>query len=107
MSPFHPGRVAYWGDARDGLSNVSLDFTGWNVQQCGMTVQDLIRKAGGVGKLAALCRVHHSTVCDWKRSNFLPGHRVPQISAALNINAADLMVLVRLPEPRRPLERAA
>lgn len=62
-----------------------------------MTVQDLIDKAGGVSKLAAICRVSHSSVCDWNRDNLLPGRRVPQISAALEVPSSELMPLVRVP----------
>ncbi len=65
-----------------------------------MRVQDLIAKAGGVGKLAALCDVSHSAVCDWNRTNGLPGHRVPRISAVLGIDPALLMPLVNTPKPK-------
>jgi len=65
-----------------------------------MRVQDLIDKAGGVGKLAALCKVSHSTVCDWNRANALPGHRLPRISAALGIEPALLIPLVNEPKSK-------
>lgn len=64
-------------------------------RQCVMTVQDLINKAGGVTRLAELCGVSHSTVCDWNRDNKLPGHRVPQISELLSVPPIRLMPLVR------------
>jgi hypothetical protein len=63
-----------------------------------MTVQDLIDMAGGVGKLAKLCKVSHSSICDWSRNGTIPGHRVPRISKALNISADALMPLVSVPK---------
>lgn len=63
-----------------------------------MTVQDLIVLAGGVNKLAKLCKVSHSSVCDWNRSGLIPGHRVPRISKALGISADALMPLVSVPK---------
>lgn len=59
-----------------------------------MDVHTLISTAGGVGKLATLLGVSHSTVCDWKRVGHIPGRRLPQVVAALGINPADLLGLV-------------
>jgi DNA-binding phage protein len=66
-----------------------------------MEVQDLIERAGGEAKLAALCGVSRTTVYDWLRSNSLPGHRVEAISKGLGIPADTLLALVRVPAPRR------
>lgn len=71
-----------------------------------MNVQTLIDMAGGVTKLAALCGVSHSTVCDWNRENLIPGHRVPSISVALSLDPAVLMPLVNVPKRRPALEPA-
>jgi len=60
-----------------------------------MDVQDIIDAAGGVGKLATKLGVSHSTVCDWKRGDFIPGARLPQISRELGIAVDAIAPLVR------------
>lgn len=62
-----------------------------------MDVQTLINRAGGVGSLAARLSVSHSTVCGWKRTGFVPGNRVFQISVAFEIPPIDLAGLVKPP----------
>lgn len=62
-----------------------------------MDIIAVIDMAGGVGKLATLLGVKHPTVCDWKRSGFVPGGRVVQISRAMQIPLSDLSGLVRTP----------
>lgn len=61
----------------------------------GMDVQKLITNAGGVGKLAQRLGVKHSTVCDWKRTGWVPGNRVSQISKELGVSASEVLTLVR------------
>jgi len=72
-----------------------------------MDVCDLIERAGGVSKMAALCRVDHSTVCAWKRGNFLPGNRVRQIAELLTIPVEALLPMVRAPVSRKASAIAA
>jgi DNA-binding transcriptional regulator YdaS (Cro superfamily) len=66
-----------------------------------MDVQVLVEKAGGVSKMAARCGVSHSTVCGWKRGNFLPGNRVRQIAELLTIPVEALLPMVRTPVSRK------
>ena len=60
-----------------------------------MDVHLLAQKAGGVGKFALLLGVRHSTICDWKRSGYIPAGRLPRISRALNIPLDTMWPLVR------------
>lgn len=60
-----------------------------------MNVQTIIQKAGGVGKLAALLGVSHPTVSDWKRTGFIPGGRIVQISRKLDVRVEDLSMLIK------------
>ncbi len=60
-----------------------------------MDVQTIISKAGGVGKLAALLGVSHPTVSDWKRTGFIPGGRIVQISKKLDVKVEDLSALIK------------
>lgn len=60
-----------------------------------MNVQTIIQKAGGVGKLAALLGVSHPTVSDWKRTGFIPGGRIVQISKKLDVRVEDLSMLIK------------
>lgn len=63
----------------------------------GMDVQTLIDKAGSVPELAALAGVARTTVLDWKRTGYVPGNRVAQISKALDLPAEDVLKLVQPP----------
>jgi len=67
----------------------------------GANVSTLVNRAGGVGKLALVCDVSHSTVCDWMRGNFLPGRRLLRISRALDIPIAAMAALIRTPSSRQ------
>ncbi len=49
------------------------------------TVDEIIEAAGGVGKLATLIGVSHSSVCDWKRVERIPSRRAIAISKRLGI----------------------
>jgi DNA-binding transcriptional regulator YdaS (Cro superfamily) len=60
-----------------------------------MDVQQLIKYAGGTGKLAAKLGIKHNTVSSWKRSGFLPAHRAIQIGHALEIPMWELTPLVK------------
>lgn len=60
-----------------------------------MDVGTIITKAGGVGKLAALLDVRHPTVCDWKRTGFLPGGRVIEISQKLKLDVKEVSGLIK------------
>lgn len=50
-----------------------------------MTVDEIVEAAGSVGKLAALCGVSHSSVCDWRRRERIPVERALQINDKLDI----------------------
>jgi DNA-binding transcriptional regulator YdaS (Cro superfamily) len=50
-----------------------------------MTVDEIISEAGGVGELAKLSGVSHSSVCDWRRANRIPVARALVISERLSI----------------------
>ncbi len=65
-----------------------------------MDVDTLIMKAGGVGKLAAKLKLSHPTICDWKRTGFIPGSRAVQISTALDIEISEVSKLIR-PVPEK------
>lgn len=60
-----------------------------------MDVDTLIEKAGGVGKLAETLDVSHPTICDWKRTGFIPGSRAVQISNALKLKIEDVSKLIK------------
>lgn len=60
-----------------------------------MNVQTIIQQAGGVGKLAAILGVSHPTVSDWKRTGFIPGGRIVQISKKLGFKVEDLSMLIK------------
>ena len=82
-------------------TNLALTFPVGVANNSNMEVQDLIEAAGGEAHLAALAGVHRTTVYEWKRGNFLPGHRVQAISKGLGIPADTLLALVRVPASRR------
>jgi hypothetical protein len=63
-------------------------------------IQILIDKAGGVAHLGSRVGVARTTVLDWKRTGFVPGNRVRQISAALKIFTKEVLKLVRPPKVR-------
>jgi DNA-binding transcriptional regulator YdaS (Cro superfamily) len=50
-----------------------------------MSVDEIIEKAGGVGKLAEILGVSHSSVCDWRRSERVPVQRAIAIHETLGI----------------------
>lgn len=50
-----------------------------------MTVDDIILKAGGVGELAKLLGVSHSSVCDWRRAGRIPVPRALVINEKLSV----------------------
>lgn len=50
-----------------------------------MSVDEIIGKAGGVGDLAKLLGVSHSSVCDWRRSGRIPVARALLIHERLEI----------------------
>lgn len=60
-----------------------------------MNVQTIIQKAGGVGKLATLLGVSHPTVSEWKRTGFIPGGRLVQISRKLDVKVEELSALIK------------
>lgn len=60
-----------------------------------MDVNALINTAGGVGKLAAKLSVSHATVCDWKRTGFVPGSRAAQISQIMGIPSEEVLSLIK------------
>jgi DNA-binding transcriptional regulator YdaS (Cro superfamily) len=65
-------------------------------------IHALIERAGGVGKAAAALNVSHPTICDWKKSGFVPGSRVVQISHALGVSIEDVSKLVKPAARRSP-----
>jgi hypothetical protein len=65
-----------------------------------MDVQTLIEKAGGAAQLAARLNVARTTVLDWRRLGSIPGNRVSQISAELQMPADELLSLVQPPKPK-------
>lgn len=77
-----------------------LDIARRNIRLYGMDVQSLIDQAGGVGKLATLLGVAHNTVCDWKRTGLIPGNRVAQVCARLNLPVENVLKLARPPKSR-------
>ena len=60
-----------------------------------MNVNTIIEKAGGVGKLASFLGISHPTVCDWKRTGFIPGGRLVQISQLLGLQVDALSALIK------------
>ncbi len=66
-----------------------------------MDVQTLIDAGGGVTKLAAKLGVSHSTVLDWKRGKTIPGNRVKQLSAVLDLPLDELVDLANLPRRKK------
>jgi DNA-binding transcriptional regulator YdaS (Cro superfamily) len=64
-----------------------------------MTVDEIISAAGGVGKLAGLLGVSHSSVCDWRRADRIPVERAIAISDALDIPRHEIRPDI-WPEPR-------
>ena len=51
-----------------------------------MTLDEIIEKAGGVGKLADIAKVDHSTIsAGWRRRGRVPIHRARLIGPALGI----------------------
>jgi hypothetical protein len=63
-------------------------------------IGQIIEKAGGAAKLAARLNVARTTVLDWKRLGSIPGNRVLQISAELQMPADELLSLVQPPKPK-------
>src|SRR6516225_3120017 len=52
-----------------------------------MSIDDVAKRAGGIGKLAEVAGIRWSTVCGWKRTTrgLIPTHHVRRISEALGI----------------------
>lgn len=50
-----------------------------------MTIDAIISAAGGVGKLAEILGVSHSSVCDWRRAERIPVARALVIHESLAI----------------------
>jgi len=52
-----------------------------------MTIDEIAKRAGGIGRLAELLGVHWSTVCGFKRTRHqqIPPHHARVISEALDI----------------------
>lgn len=63
-----------------------------------MDIDTLIHSAGGVGKFASKLNVSHSTICDWRRSGFIPGARAIQVSRLLGLPLDDISLFVRVPK---------
>lgn len=55
-----------------------------------MTIDEIISTAGGVGELAKLTGVSHSSVCDWRRVNRIPVARALIINERLDIPLAEI-----------------
>lgn len=66
-----------------------------------MNIQTLIEMGGGVGKLAAKLGVSHSTILDWKRDQKIPGNRIVQISAVLDLPPDSVIPLAALPRKKK------
>jgi len=66
-----------------------------------MTVDDIIYVAGGVGQLARLVGVSHSSVCDWRRAARIPVERAMAIHERLAIPLHEIRPDVWRPEPER------
>lgn len=64
-----------------------------------LDIDILITRAGGVGKLASALQVSHPTVCDWRKTGFIPGSRATQISETLRLPIEDVVRLIK-PAPR-------
>ena len=71
-----------------------------------MNVHTIIERGGGVSQFAAKLSVSHSTVCNWKRTGFVPGHRAVQISQALGLPLESVAALVRRPAEPESAARA-
>ena len=71
-----------------------------------MDVQTLIDSAGSPAKLGHKLGVARTTVLDWRKSGFIPGNRVAQISDVFRIPATDLLPLVQPPKPPAATEPA-
>jgi DNA-binding Xre family transcriptional regulator len=67
-----------------------------------MDVQSLIEKAGGTVELANLLGVARTTVLDWKRDGLIPGSRLVQICAVLDVSPKELFPIVQPPRQSKP-----
>lgn len=65
-----------------------------------MNVITLIERAGGVPQLAARLGISRPTVLGWRAAGFVPGSRIAQISAELDIEPGELLELVQRPRAR-------
>lgn len=63
-----------------------------------MTVDQIITAGGGVGKLAEVLGVSHSSVCDWRRADRIPVPRALAIHEKLGIPLHDIRPDVWQPE---------
>ena len=66
-----------------------------------MTVNEIIEVGGGVGRLAALLGVSHSSVCDWRRIERVPVERALAIHEKLAIPLSEIR-----PDVWRPTQAA-
>jgi DNA-binding transcriptional regulator YdaS (Cro superfamily) len=72
-----------------------------------MTVDEIIAAAGGVGKLAKLAGVSHSSVCDWRRASRVPVERALVIHELLKIPLTEIRPDIWAAAPIRPPRNAA
>ena len=68
-----------------------------------MDVSKLIEKAGGPVELGGMLGVSRTTVLGWRKENTIPGNRVAQISAVLNIPPDELLPIVQAPRTAKCL----
>ena len=72
-----------------------------------MTINEIIAMAGGVVKLARLCGVSHSSVCDWRRASRIPVERAMLIHEKLSIPLHEIRPDVWAAFPSWPAPEAA
>lgn len=80
----------------DGL----LDNGDMNRPMRRLTVDDIVDTAGGPQALAHRLGCGRTTIFDWKRSGRLPGTRLAQICAAMDLQPGDVIHLAAGPRRR-------
>lgn len=73
-----------------------------------MTLDELIRRAGGVSSLARIAGVNHATIsATWRRTGRVPVERAHAISEGLDIPLSDIRPDVWRPVGSSPNNEAA
>jgi DNA-binding transcriptional regulator YdaS (Cro superfamily) len=55
-----------------------------------MDVDSIIRAAGGVAKLAAVCGLKHTSVIGWRTRGIIPAERVGDVARATGLSPAQI-----------------